>query len=223
MKLLLPIAAVIVFALSLVACGDDDSAAPASNATIVSSSPASPANGTPAAGGQSTQPPASAGSPSAPLDGTVDAQNPGATAKVSVKASPAGFKDEGVLHFVRLGVHPEQGGWDRIVFEFFDEGLPPATIEYVQKASACGSGQTESLPGSAILQVRMSPAAAHDPSNRATIGATSMKGPGDTILQAKQTCDFEGVVTWALGVKGKQNFKVTTLQNPMRLVIDVKH
>lgn len=220
MKLLLPIAAVFVVVLSI-ACGDDDdSAPPASNSAAVSPSPASPTSETTATAGQSTPLPSPAGSPPAPADGAVGDQ-PASTSRVSLKSTLPG--DEGILHFVRLGVHPEQGGWDRVVFEFFDEGLPASTIEYVQNAAACGSGRTESLAGSAVLQVRMSPAAAHDPSNRATIGATSIKGVGDTILQAKQICDFEGVVTWAIGVKGKQNFKVSTLPDPPRLVIDVKH
>jgi hypothetical protein len=73
-----------------------------------------------------------------------------------------------------------------------------------------------------VLQVRISQAAAHNSAGNATIASFDMKGPANTILEGKQTCDFEGVVTWALGLKGKQNFKVTTLQNPTRLVIDIK-
>ncbi len=43
---------------------------------------------------------------------------------------------------------------------------------------------------------------------------------GPALLQAMQTCDFEGEVTWALAVNGKKAFAVTTLRTPTRLVID---
>jgi hypothetical protein len=49
-----------------------------------------------------------------------------------------------------------------------------------------------------------------------------MAGPGNAILQARSACDFEAHVDWAIGVKARQRFKVTTLTNPPRVVIDVK-
>jgi hypothetical protein len=217
-----------IAALSLFAgCGDDDApnaATPPAASSPSVARPASeasqpqtrPAQTTAAASAVATRP------ASAPADGTVDAQNPGSTDPVTVKASPASFSGQAVLNDVRMGVHPEQGGWERIVFEFGGASLPPATVQYVQGASACGSGQPVSLPGSATLQVRLSQTAAHDQSGKVTVTSTSTKGPGNTILEAKQTCDSEGVVTWALGLKSKQNLKVTTLQNPTRLVIDIK-
>jgi len=58
-----------------------------------------------------------------------------------------------------------------------------------------------------------------------TIGAvarTSLAGPGPAILEARQTCDFEGEVSWALGLAARQRFKVTLLANPTRVVVDVK-
>jgi len=221
---ILPLA---VAALSLLAaCGDD---APTALAPAATSSPSvarpageasqpqtRPVQTTAATGAVVTRP------ANAAADGTVDAQNPGSTDPVTVKAIPASFGGQAVLNDVRLGVHPEQGGWERIVFEFDGAGLPPATVQYVQGASACGSGQPVSLPGSATLQIRIAQTAAHNQSGKVTIDSSSIKGPGNTILEARQTCDSEGVVAWALGLKGKQNFRVTTLQDPARLVIDIK-
>lgn len=157
-----------------------------------------------------------------PADGTVDPLNAGGTVLVNVKSSPDPFTGQALLKDVRMGVHPEQGGWDRVVFEFQGASLPPATIQYVTSASSCGSGAPVTLKGSAILQVRIGQAAAHDQNGVPTFPLIAVTGPGTTILEGKSTCDFEGVVSWALGIKGKQNFKVTTLQNPTRLVIDVK-
>jgi hypothetical protein len=76
--------------------------------------------------------------------------------------------------------------------------------------------------GAAILNVQMIPANAHDDNGRSTIDSTQITGPGNAILEARSTCDFEADVTWAIGVKARQRFKVTTLTNPVRLVIDVK-
>ena len=42
------------------------------------------------------------------------------------------------------------------------------------------------------------------------------------IVEAKQTCDFEAEVAWALGVARVTDFLVTTLSNPTRVVVDVK-
>ena len=214
----------VMLALLLAACGDDD-AKPAATSTIASSSKTAPAgttaptNAAASATTASTNPkPAS--TPSA--DGTVDPLDAGDTQTVTVKAQPGDFSGQALLKDVRMGVHPEQGGWDRIVFEFSGPNLPPATIGYVASASQCGSGAAVALKGGAVLNVRFSQAAAHDQSAQPTFTPKDLSGPGTTILEAKASCDFEGVVGWAAGIKAKQNFKVTMLQNPTRLVIDVK-
>ena len=207
-------------ALILAACGDDDAKpaatpSPAGSAATNASATKAPPSATTAA--VSTKP---ASIPQA--DGTIDPLNPGDTRTITVKANPGDFSGQALLKDVRMGVHPEQGGWDRIVFEFSGPNLPPATIGYVASASQCGSGAPVALKGSAVLSVRFSQAAAHDQSAQPTFTPKDLSGPGTTILEAKASCDFEGVVGWAVGIKAKQNFKVTTLQNPTRLVIDVK-
>lgn len=147
----------------------------------------------------------------------------GGTDQVTVKSNPDPLPSgSGVLlRDVRLGVHPEAGGWDRIVFEF-EENLPPGTIAYVRLASACGSGMPVTVAGDAILLVRFDQTAAHTDAGQPTIARRQIPGPGETILEARQVCDFEGVVEWAIGVKGRQRFTVTLLDAPRRVVIDVK-
>jgi hypothetical protein len=220
MKRLLLLPALLVGVL-FAACGgydDDDDATPTPAGTAAAPTAAEATKtATPAA--TATKPPASA---TPPADGTVDPLNAGDTVPVNVKSNPDPFTGQALLKDVRMGVHPEQGGWDRIVFEFQGPALPPATVQYVNSASQCGSGAAVALKGAAILQVRVGQAAAHDQNGNPTFAAQTIPGPGTTILEAKSTCDFEGVVVWALGIKGKQNFKVTTLQNPTRLVIDIK-
>jgi hypothetical protein len=42
------------------------------------------------------------------------------------------------------------------------------------------------------------------------------------LVEVVQAGDFEGVVTWVAGVSTDAGFKVSTLESPPRLVIDVK-
>ncbi len=202
--------------LAAVACGDDDDDDPTATATVeghgTSTAPATSPTTPPTAPATSTPPPA---------DGTIDPLNPGATDPVTTKPLPDPPTTVPLLQDVRMGVHPENGGWERIVFEF-DGGLPPAEVEYVPSVSECGSGNAVALEGEAVLSVAFRGAAQHTDAGQPTFDQQAVPGPGDTILEAQQTCDFEAELGWAMGVKGEQNFKVTTLENPPRLVIDVK-
>ena len=156
------------------------------------------------------------GSPTPAPVPTIDPATAG-TGKVTLPGSPFG----GTLKAIRIGLHPELGGWDRIVFEF-EGGLPSAEVEYVQSAVGCGSGLPVAVQGQAILAVRFEPAAAHDDQGQLTIPSNTVPGQGGVIVETKAYCDFEAVVQWAVGLKAKQPFKVTTLQNPPRLAIDIK-
>ncbi|MCE7927605.1 MAG: hypothetical protein HUU14_06045 [Dehalococcoidia bacterium] len=155
---------------------------------------------------------------STPGDGAIDALNPGSTTPVTVKANPSNFSGTALLKDVRSGA---QKLGDRVVFEFEGASLPPAKVEYVDSVSQCGSGQPVQVKGSAILLVTFTQAAAHDDQGKATFDKLSVAGPGPVVQEIVRTCDFEGHVAWAIGVSGKKNFKVTTLTNPTRLVVDV--
>jgi hypothetical protein len=212
----------------MLACDDGDEM-PATNTPTAASTatPVTPA--TPAATARSATPtsavtPRPSASPSptpSRIDGTVAPQNFGSTDPVTVKSNPDPLRGTALLRDVRLGVHPEEGGWERIVFEFGDT-LPPGTISYVPSVAACGSGAPVMVKGDAVLAVRFSQAAAHTDAGQPTLPRTTLEGAGNTILEARQTCDFEGEVAWAIGVKDRQRFKVTLLAEPRRVVIDIK-
>jgi hypothetical protein len=155
-------------------------------------------------------------SPSPAAEPTIDPASAG-TAPVNVAGDALG----GTLVDVRIGLHPELGGWDRIVFEFAG-GLPSAQVQYVQSATQCGSGAPLALQGQAALAVRLQPAQAHNQQGQLTISSTTVPGQGGVIVEAKSYCDFEAVVQWAIGLKAQKPFKVTRLSDPPRLVIDVK-
>ena len=197
-----------------VACGDDDDDDPTATPTQPASTATTATTTTPAS-------PTSAATAAPTTDGTVAPQNPGGTDPVTTKPVPDPLTTVPLLQDVRMGVHPENGGWERIVFEF-EGGLPPAEVEYVDSVSACGSGNAVELEGEAILSVTFQGAAAHTDAGQRTFAEQELEGPGTTITETKEHCDFEALLAWAVGLTGEQNFKVTTLPNPPRLVIDIK-
>ena len=196
---------------------------PATSGPVVASPTPAPA-ASPAVsptGTATARPPLSPSPTAVRVDGTVAPQNFGSTDPVTVKSNPDPLRGTALLRDVRLGVHAEEGGWDRIVFEFAGD-LPPGAISYVPSVVACGSGAPVTVQGGAVLAVRFDQTAAHTEAGQPTVARRVIEGPGGTILEARQTCDFEGEVSWAVGVKGRQRFKVTLLENPRRVVIDIQ-
>jgi hypothetical protein len=141
------------------------------------------------------------------------------TQPIIVNGSASG-PNQAVLTDVRIGAHPSEG-FDRIVFEY--AGVLPDTtrIQYENAAVACGSGNTVPVAGSGTLVVHMTAARAHDDMGNVTVPDLDLDGTGAAIRQAVSTCDFEGVVDWAVGIDGTRAFRVTVLTNPSRIVIDV--
>jgi hypothetical protein len=129
-------------------------------------------------------------------------------------------QDPAILTDVRIAAHPGDG-FDRIVFEYDDE-LPDQTrIRYENAAIRCGSGNEEPVAGSGTLIVRMTATQAHDEEGDVTVPDLDIPGTGVAIREAVSICDFEGIVEWAVGIDGTRPFRVTTLSNPSRIVIDV--
>ena len=198
MRNLLLITAIVLASLAA-ACGDDEPSPPTpTGAPAATSTPGFP-----------------------PVDGTVDPLGFGGTDPVTLKANPDPPRKTAILKDVRIGAHPELGGWDRIVFEFQDD-FPPGELSYIKEAISCGQGAPVAVRGSAVLSLRLTTVQAHDDAGNLTIKATTVPGPGNAILEAKEYCDFEGHVNWAIGVKTQNRFKVVRLSNPTRLVIDIK-
>lgn len=204
----------LVAGLVLVGCGDDDDddttpTAEPTTATATETETATSAPTETATTGTTATATATDGTPAPPDDAGTD--------PVDVTATPSAPSGIVTVVDVRIGGHENA---DRIVFEFEGDVVPPAHIEYVDSASECGSGEAVDVAGSAILEVRIDQAVGHTEAGQPTIDA-EVDGPGGTIEEAVRSCDFEGVVTYAVGTTGQQPFKVTTLQGPARLVIDV--
>jgi hypothetical protein len=67
-----------------------------------------------------------------------------------------------------------------------------------------------------MLSVRFAPASAE------LVSRTDFRGGENALVQATQSCDLEGAVTWLLGVNGQKPFRVTALEAPARLVLDIE-
>ena len=119
---------------------------------------------------------------------------------------------------VRASHHP---GFDRIVFEF-DGGLPASHgVRYVDRLVADGSGLPVRVAGRAILRVVLDPAQAHDDGGRPTVPRrTAYARPN--VMTTVRAGDFEAVTTYGIGLAKRTPFEVTTLEDPSRLVIDVR-
>ena len=208
MKKLLAPCLIAFLLVSAAACSGDD-ASPSPTATR-------PAGATPAP--NATQPAATATRP-AGTPSPAATQDPGTTAPFKANGDPNPARGISLLQAVRTGAQPD--GWDRIVFEF-KETRPAVEVEYVTKAQTCGKGDDVSLPGAAMLSVRFRQTQAHTDAGASTLPSRDITGPGGSILKASVICDFEGETGVAIGVKTKTPYKVSLLQNPTRVVIDVK-
>ena len=128
-----------------------------------------------------------------------------------------------VLDDVRTGRHD---GFDRVVFEFKGAEMPGYYLEYIgEPITQCGSGTKIDLTGNGGLEIRFSPAQAHTDAGQPTIFfSDNEQNPNYSIVKKlKSTCDFEGNVTWVVGVSKANKYRVLTLEKPTRLAVDVEH
>lgn len=161
--------------------------------------------------------PASAG-PSAVASEPTDSLPPFAcTSSVTIPSTT----DRAQITDVRVGTHD---GYDRVVFEFAS-GIPDAVIEGVlAPLYADPSGLKMDVAGTAFLKVTMHGASRMSPDGGATYDGPTNFEPGfDRLVQLIEGGDFEAVSTWYLGLDGAGCFRVLTLADPSRLVIDIEH
>ena len=122
-----------------------------------------------------------------------------------------------VIREIRAASHV---GFDRVVFEF-DGPLPARRdVSFVPEIIADGSGLPVPIVGKALLSVSFSHATNHDDNGtvftpeRITMGLPN-------VIQVVRSGDFEGVLSFGIGLVKRQPFNVFTLLNPSRVVIDV--
>jgi hypothetical protein len=106
--------------------------------------------------------------------------------------------------------------YDRFVVRVGSGGKPGYDVRYVSKIIADPSGNPVSLQGTKRLRVIIRNATAHTLPSTITPGCSNLR-------QVKKAGDFEGVVSYGLGLRRKTGFRVFRLTGPTRIVIDVAH
>jgi hypothetical protein len=112
-------------------------------------------------------------------------------------------------------------GVDRVVFEFRG-GLPAKRqVGYVDRLSADGSGRRVRVAGQALLRVRFERAQAHTDDGSPTAAPRRVAYALPNVMTAVRAGDFEAVTTYGLGLAKRTPVRVTTLQAPPRVVVEV--
>ncbi|HXM71699.1 MAG TPA: hypothetical protein VN940_00575 [Candidatus Dormibacteraeota bacterium] len=141
---------------------------------------------------------------------------PGTNLPAFACADASGGKT-GVAGVVAARVAP-QAGYDRFVLQF-DATVPSYTVK--RQASpvfpAGASGQTLTLSGTSGVLVRVHSATA---ANTFTGPTDITHGEYPVLKEARQTEDFEGYVSWGLGLGKAACLRAFTLADPARLVVD---
>ncbi|MBF5045454.1 hypothetical protein FGE12_23810 [Aggregicoccus sp. 17bor-14] len=159
---------------------------------------------------------ADAGTASGAASGSTGTWTAGVVEKARSKAQAGSVQ----LAAVRAAKQP---GYDRVVFELSGDALPGYHLEYVDRPIVrCGSGEPTQVAGQAWLQVRLTGAQAHTDAGKPTVGPRERKESLGVLRELEQTCDFEGEVTWVLGLQHPNRFRVLELKAPTRLVVDVQ-
>jgi hypothetical protein len=114
----------------------------------------------------------------------------------------------------------EQSGYDRFVMQF-DAIVPTYTVKRQAKPvfPLGASGQTVTVSGTAGILITVHSATG----NTTFTGSTDLIHSDYRVLkEARQTQDFEGYVSWGLGIVGAPCMRVFTLSDPARLVVDLQ-
>ena len=140
-----------------------------------------------------------------------------------VSGAPSG-EGTALLTRLELGRHE---GFDRVVLEFRD-ALPGYRVRYVPRpVTEDASGRRVVVEGEAIAEIRLEPASSYDFENQ-TPAFAPRRVKGDAagtslVREVVRTGDFEAVLTWVVGLSDRVDFRVSTLQEPPRLVIDFRN
>jgi hypothetical protein len=135
------------------------------------------------------------------------------------KCADASGGSTGTANLTGLRV-AEQIGFDRLVLQF-DNRVPSYTVKRQAKPIFKGgaSGQAITLSGAAGVLVQIHSASA---SGTYTGQTDITHSEFQVLVETKIVEDFEGYLSWGVGLSKPACMRAFTLSNPARLVIDFK-
>jgi hypothetical protein len=117
---------------------------------------------------------------------------------------------------VRVGRHP---GYDRIVYEFRAGKRPVIAVSPTEPPFKLDpSDLPVTIAGSAFIKIRLTSIL------NETMPASKLdQKPGyPMLLELRETAGYEGDSTWIAGLSGPACVRVSILDAPSRLVIDIR-
>ena len=170
---------------------------------------------------QSPAPPTTAHSATSPAPSTITPKptvapsvQPGGPTQVCSQAGT-------YLTAVRTGEH---SGYDRVVFQFSGT-LPGYTAGRVRAVYSDPKGTPVPLAGQSYLRVVFhgTSAVCPKPLHQTYTGPTVLTPYYPELLTVSAAGDFEGVLSFGIGLAARGSYHVFTLTSPDRLMIDVSH
>ena len=136
-------------------------------------------------------------------------------------STPACSLSGSYLTAVRAGEHV---GYDRVVFQF-SGGLPAVTVSRVTAVPTDPKGTPVALPGQSYLHVvfRGASGTCPQPSQRTYTGPSVLAPYYPQLLMVSAAGDFEGYLSFGIGLAAQSSYHVLTLSGPDRVVLDVSH
>jgi hypothetical protein len=114
----------------------------------------------------------------------------------------------------------ERDGYDRVVFSF--RGAAPGyQVRYVSQVTD-QAGRKLALDGQAFLAVVFEQARAHERAGRPTFATGDLDPGAPAVRQVRFAGDFEGQVSFGIGVADRGGFRVSELHDPSRVAVDVR-
>lgn len=167
-------------------------------------------------GGATTTSGAGATQPASDRDDAAD-DKPFSTQDVTIAAA-GGY---GLLTELR---HARHDGFYRVVFQF-DGDVPGVKVGYTERPVVQdGSGDEIGVAGDEVLLVQFEPASGFDmkAAEESYTGPKRLEVEQAPVVEIVRVSDFEAHLDWAIGVDTDTGFRVSTLTNPSRVVIDLE-
>jgi hypothetical protein len=114
-----------------------------------------------------------------------------------------------------------QPGFDRVVFDFVG-GVPAhRSARYVTQLTGDPSGFPITIAGRAILEISFSAARGHKLDGTDTAPNRTVFALPNVITAVQSGDGFENVMSYGIGLASRQPFRISTLSNPSRVVLDI--